>query len=72
MWNEIINIIPEKKSKVWRPLKAPKIVSSGVVCVVKTGVQWHKLPDYYGRQTFVHGRFRIWVKIGHKFLQDNS
>ncbi|MBA3954908.1 hypothetical protein H0X48_06320 [Candidatus Dependentiae bacterium] len=42
------------------------------MCVVKTGVQWHKLPGYYGRQTFVHGRFRIWVKIGHKFLQDNS
>ncbi|MBA3953884.1 IS5 family transposase [Candidatus Dependentiae bacterium] len=64
IWNEIKNIIPEKKSKVGRPLKDPKIVLSGVFYVMKTGVQWHKLPDYYGRPTSVHGRFRTWVKSG--------
>jgi hypothetical protein len=29
-----------------------------------TGVQWYKLPDYYGRPKTVHGHFRTWVKSG--------
>jgi len=64
LWNEISNIIPVKKSKLGRPLKDSRIVFSGVLYVMVTGVQWHKLPDYYGRPTTVHGRFRIWVKAG--------
>ncbi len=64
LWNEIKNIIPEKKSKVGRPPKDPRIVLSGVLYVIKTGAQWHSLPDYYGRPTTVHGRFRTWVKSG--------
>jgi putative transposase len=63
-WNEIKNIIPEKKSKVGRPLKDPRIVLSAIFYVILTGVQWHKLPDYYGRPTTIHGRFRAWIKSG--------
>lgn len=29
-----------------------------------TGAQWRYLPDYYGKPTTVHGRFRIWIKHG--------
>lgn len=64
VWNEISTVIPRKKSKVGRPPSDPKIVLSGVFYIMVTGAQWHKLPDYYGRPTTVHGRFRIWVKTG--------
>lgn len=64
LWNEIKNIIPQKKSKVGRPSKDPRIVLSAIFYVIVTGVQWHKLPDYYGRPTTIHGRFRSWIKAG--------
>lgn len=64
VWNEIKNIIPNKKSKVGRPLKDPKVVLSAIFYVMVTGAQWHKLPDYYGRPTTIHGRFRVWIKTG--------
>jgi len=64
LWNEIKNVIPEKKSKVGRPQKDPRLVLSAIFYVMITGVQWHKLPDYYGRPTTIHGRFRAWIKSG--------
>ena len=64
LWNEIKTAIPEKKSKVGRPRSDAKMVLSGIYYVMITGVQWHKLPDYYGRPATIHGWFRIWVKSG--------
>jgi len=64
LWNEIKKILPTKKSKVGRPQKDPKVVLSGIFYIMITGAQWHKLPDYYGKPTTVHGRFRIWIKSG--------
>lgn len=64
IWNEIRDVIPVKKSKEGRPPKDPKLVLSGVFYIMVTGAQWHKLPDYYGRPTTIHGRFRTWVKTG--------
>ena len=71
LWNEIKQILPEKKSKVGRPPHDPRMVLSGVWYIIITGAQWHKLPDYYGKPTTVHGRFRNWVKSGifEKILQ---
>ena len=59
IWNEIKNIIPEKKSTVGRPQKDPKTTLSVILYIMVTGAQWHRLPDYYGRPTTIHGRFRI-------------
>jgi putative transposase len=64
VWNEIETVIPRKKSLIGRPQNDPRVVLSGILYVMVTGVQWHKLPDYYGRPTSVHGRFRIWAKSG--------
>lgn len=64
VWNEIKTVIPQKTVAVGRPQNDPQIVLSGIFYVMVTGAQWHKLPDYYGRPTSVHGRFRVWVKSG--------
>lgn len=64
VWNEIKTVIPEKKSKVGRPLSDSQLVLSGIFYILVTGAQWRCLPDYYGKKATVHGRFRIWVKAG--------
>lgn len=64
VWNEIKTIIPGKKSAVGRPISNPKRIFSGILYIIVTGAQWRYLPDYYGKRSTVHGRFRIWVKTG--------
>jgi putative transposase len=64
VWNEIKNVIPARKSNIGRPAKDPRIILSAIFYVMVTGVQWHKLPYYYGRPTTIHGKFRLWIKSG--------
>jgi putative transposase len=64
VWNEIAPIIPGKKDKVGRPLSDSRLVLSGVFYIMLTGAQWRQLPDYYGKPSTVHGRFRAWVMSG--------
>jgi hypothetical protein len=64
LWNEIKNIIPEKKSKIGRPRSDARTVLSAILYVIITGIQWHKLPDYYGKPTTIHGWFMIWAEAG--------
>ena len=47
IWNEIKTVIPRKESLIGRPQNDPRVVLSGILYVMATGVQWHKLPDYY-------------------------
>lgn len=63
IWNEIKTIIPEKKD-TGRPPHDAKMVLSGTFYIMTTGAQWRCLPDYYGKPTTIHGRFRKWVKNG--------
>jgi putative transposase len=64
IWNEIKTVIPEKKSKLGRPLSDAKLILSGIFYIMTTGAQWRCLPDYYGKKSTVHGRFMIWVRSG--------
>ena len=64
LWEEIKKIIPNKKSKIGRPRKDPKIVMSGIFYIIKTGAQWKMLPTYYGAVSTIHGIFIKWVKEG--------
>lgn len=64
LWNEINQILPKKECKIGRPPSDSRIVLSGILYIIITGAQWHKLPDYYGKPTTVHGIFRRWVKSG--------
>jgi hypothetical protein len=64
LWNEISQVLPKKESRIGRPLSDTRRALSGVLYIIITGAQWHKLPDYYGRPTTVHGRFRAWIKNG--------
>jgi transposase len=47
-----------KKSKVGKPPKDAKLVLSGIFYIISSGAQWRLLPDYYGKTSTVHGKFR--------------
>ena len=64
VWNQIKTIIPQKKTLVGRPLSDTKMVLSGIYYILITGAQWKHLPDYYGKKSTVHGRFREWAMTG--------
>ena len=64
VWNEIAPLIPGKKSKIGRPLSDSRMALSGIFYIMLTGAQWRQLPDYYGKPSTVHGRFRTWVTTG--------
>jgi len=61
-WNEIKDLIPEKKSKVGRPEFDKKRSFDGIFFVLRTGCQWKNLPDYYGKPTTIHGKFMRWSR----------
>src|ERR1700678_2843014 len=64
VWNEIKTVIPERKSKLGRPLSDSRVILSGVFYIMITGAQWRCLPDYYGKKSTVHGRFMLWARSG--------
>jgi putative transposase len=64
LWEEIKSLIPEKKSKYGRPQKCSRKVLDAVFYVMKTGIQWHYIPESFGKPSTIHGRFRKWVKLG--------
>lgn len=64
LWNKIKKLIPEKEKKIGRPEFDNKKAFEGIIFVLKTGIQWHYLPEKYGRPTTVHGKFMRWCRIG--------
>ncbi|NBQ17727.1 IS5 family transposase [bacterium] len=64
IWKQIEHLIPQKKSAVGRPQKDRKLTLSAIFYLLKEGCSWHGLPDYYGKPTTIHGRFRQWIKDG--------
>ena len=73
MWNEIKDLIPNKISKVGRPLFSSRKTLEGVFYVLKTGTQWKMLPRKFGAPSTIHGKFRYWIKIGvFKKIMDRS
>lgn len=64
IWNEIKTVIPEKESKIGRPLSDSRLILTGIFYIMTTGAQWRCLPDHYGKKSTVHGRFMVWVRTG--------
>lgn len=64
LWKEIESVIPTKNTKVGRPQNDQRTTLSGIFYMMDAGCQWRNLPDCYGNQKTVHGRFMIWAKTG--------
>ncbi len=70
LWCEIEKIIPHKKVAVGRPEFDTRKTFDGILYILITGSQWGMLPERYGRQTTVHGKFMKWCRTGvfHKMM----
>lgn len=64
LWFEIEKLLPKKMNSVGRPEFCAKRTLEGIFFVLKTGCQWHSLPEKYGKSSTVHGKFMRWCKLG--------
>lgn len=64
LWKEIATLIPAKISKVGRPEMCPRKALDAILYVLKTGIQWHYIPQEMGCTSTIHGKFRKWIKLG--------
>ena len=64
LWIEIEKVLPERESLVGRPEMCPRKAFDGIFFVLQTGIQWHNLPEKYGRPSTVHGKFMKWCRAG--------
>lgn len=64
-WNAIRFHLPrEKNGKRGRPWNSHRLVISGILWVICTGVAWRDLPPNYGKWQTVYNRFRRWTLSG--------
>jgi len=70
LWSEIEKLIPQKTNCIGRPEFDNRKTLEGIIYVLYTGVQWHMLPEKYGRASTVHGKFMKWSRMGvfHKMM----
>jgi transposase len=64
LWCELEKLFPEKETKVGRPEFDRRKTFNGIIYILKTGAQWHMLPEKYGIPTTVHGKFMKWCREG--------
>jgi putative transposase len=36
----------------------------GILYLLKTGCQWHLIPEEYGKPTTIHGKYMKWCRLG--------
>ena len=63
-WEKIRHHFPEEEVPDGRPGRKPvpaRDVLNAVLWILKTGAQWHMLPQSYPNYKTVHRRFQQWV-----------
>lgn len=55
---------PRRADGRGRPWKPSRDVLNGVLWILRTGAQWHDLPDRYPPYQTCHRRYQAWVREG--------
>src|SRR5690348_7140128 len=66
-WAVVGPLIPEPPRRAdgrGRPWKPSREVINGVLWILRTGAQWHDLPDRYPPYQTCHRRYQAWVREG--------
>ena len=66
-WERIRHHFPEERRKAGRRGRPPvpaREALEAVLWILKTGAQWHMLPQCYPNHGTVHRRFRTWCRTG--------
>lgn len=64
LWEALSKLIPEKESKMGRPIEVdfPKILA-GIFYVLRTGIQWQAIPrEMFGPPSTVYYYFSLWCR----------
>ena len=60
-FNRIRKLLPVHKHK---NLLNDRLVLSGIIYVIRYGLSWRQLPEFYGNWSSVYSKFRRWSKRG--------
>lgn len=63
-WRKIRKHLPPQ-SKTGRPRADDRKTLNGILYVLRTGCQWHFMPEYYGSYKTCHRRLKQWQEQGH-------
>jgi len=64
LWYKIEKLLSKNKNRVGRPEFDNKKAFNGIIFVLKTGIQWHNLPEKYDCSSTAHGKFMRWCRLG--------
>lgn len=62
MWESIKDKLPNKSTKAGRPAICSRKALEGMLYVLETGCQWHRLPETYGKYKTIHAKFMKWCR----------
>jgi transposase len=63
-WELIGPLLPPERGRGCRPAQDNRIYFEGMMWMARTGAQWRRLPDEYGKWNSVFRRYRRWVETG--------
>lgn len=63
-WEQVVLLLPTRRSPVGRPTIDPRPLLEAIVWVMQTGVSWRAIPASFGPWQTVHMRYQQWVKAG--------
>ena len=63
-WEGVKALLPGKVGDPGRSGRDNRQLVKGVLWVLRSGADWHDLPERYGKWKSVHTRFSRWAKAG--------
>ena len=60
-WEQLRPLLPSEEPRRGRPWVSHRMVVSGILWLLATGVPWRDLPEEFGKWKTVFNRFRRWV-----------
>jgi len=63
-WEIVGALLPTERGRGCRPAQDNRRYFEGMMWIARTGAQWRRLPDEYGKWNSVFRRYRRWTTTG--------
>ena len=63
-WAVVGGLLPAERGRGCRPAQDNRRYFEGMMWIARTGAQWRRLPDEYGKWNSVFRRYRRWTTTG--------
>jgi transposase len=67
LWDEFVRPLlraHDPEPRTGRPRTDPRRALDGIIFVLRSGVQWNRLPREFGSDSAVHRAYQRWVRLG--------